>query len=239
MTFVHGDPAVAKPGKTSFCVSRGESREARSGLAECVAKRFASQRDNRSVKPTMFIATMYSYGNDTDAVGVDGIRGCLGIFLATKSRLFAVHIPEVARTYAEAHVHFVRHVLQVQPLFNRAESVLYAVANGANRVTAEDELREYGQSLGVHQLKMVRLQKHLGDNNSRDSVAAVLTRIPGSIGCMLKYLATKNVAWTRGIGTPRSGYYHNSSMAEVLSTTAALGQGWRLVDSNNSTISNL
>ena len=29
----------------------------------------------------VLIATMYSYGMDDDCVGVDGIRGCMGVFV--------------------------------------------------------------------------------------------------------------------------------------------------------------
>lgn len=180
----------------------------------------------------MFIATMFSYGSDVDAVGVDGIQTCIGLFLDTGARMYAIHIPYQPQHYATARNAFVGYVNATEPLFDRATARLYAVVNGNYRTEVYREILDYAQALGgVRKFKIVRVS-----GLSTDSAAIILERIPLSTERRIKYLRAGNVQWQHGVGTVRSGFYHNGSMQDVLSVNTNLSHGWRIVDSSNSNI---
>lgn len=185
----------------------------------------------------MFIATMYSYGDDTECVGVDGIRGCLGIFLATTTRLYAIHVPDTPAHFDTGRNAFVAHVQAREPGLDPTTARLFAVMNGTNRPGAYGELLQYSQALGVHKRMTVRVEEFLGPKGSnQDAAAIVCERIPGSTECRLKYKRAADIHWQNGVGTVRAGHYHMDSFDAVLSTNPALGQGWHMVDDTNSTI---
>jgi hypothetical protein len=185
----------------------------------------------------MFIATMYSYGSDAESVGVDGIRGCLGIFLATNTQLHAIHIPDTPARFDAGRTAFVAHVHHADPHFVPAEARLFAVMNGPNRPGADAELLAYSQDLNVHRRMTVRVNEFLGPKGFGQDAAAILCeRIPGTTQCRLKYKRYDDVSWQHGVGTVRAGYYHSGAYDAVLRTNAALAQGWHLVDNTNSTI---
>lgn len=180
----------------------------------------------------MFIATMFSYGNDVQAVGVDGINGCMGIFLATAARLYAIHIPDQPQHFTTARNAFVGHVNGIEPGFNRGTARLYAAINGNARPGAYRELLDYALALGgVRKMMTVRV-----NGFGANAATIILERIPQSTDCRLKVHRNDQVNWQHGAGTVRSGFYHNGSMNQVLSTVTALASGWRLVDSGNSNI---
>ncbi|MCB9544099.1 MAG: hypothetical protein H6703_16850 [Myxococcales bacterium] len=186
----------------------------------------------------MFIATMYSYGDDLQAVGVDGIRGCLGIFLDTGARLYAIHIPDTPANFAAGRLAFAAHVNGVEPHFNRGTARLYAVMNGPNRPGVYREVLDYAQALGgVRRFMTVRVNEHLGPKGfNQDSVSIVLERIPHTTTARLKYQRNADVPWQHGIGTARAGFYYNGGYNDVLSASLAPVHGWHMVDPTNSTI---
>ncbi|MEM9454286.1 MAG: hypothetical protein AAGF11_08915 [Myxococcota bacterium] len=186
----------------------------------------------------MFIAIMYAYGSDIESVGVDGIRGCLGIFLATDTRLYAIHIPDAPNHFDAGRAAFVHYVNQTEPNFNQGTARLFAVMNGPNRPAAYAELLAYANDLGVHRLETVRINEHLGQQGfGQDAAAIVCERIPGSTNCRLKYTRGDDILWQNN-GTARADLYRANMQADDdrLSTNPALGQGWHMVDDTNSTI---
>lgn len=180
----------------------------------------------------MFIATMFSYGSDTDAVGVDGIQTCIGLFLDTGARFYAIHIPFQPQHYVTARNAFVGYVNLTEPHFDRAAARLYAVINGTYRNEVYREVLDYGLALGgVRRFKIVRVSGLM-----TDSAAIILERIPFNNERRLKYLRAGSVRWQHGVGTVRSGFYHNGSMQDVLSVDTNLSHGWRVVDDSNASI---
>jgi len=187
----------------------------------------------------MFIATMYSYGMDDDCVGVDGIRGCMGVFLAYRPALYAIHLPDNAQRNDLGRQEFVNFIQQQIPGFQGNNARLYGVVNGANRPSALSELKHFGQDLGIGTFTFVRLRKNLGVEGAQQDAAAVLCEyIPGSIDCMLKYQRADDVTWRKGVGKVRDGFYHNGSFIDIYSTSSPrVSNGWNVVvDKNNSSI---
>ena len=42
----------------------------------------------------MFLAQMYCYGKDSEAAGITGIESCMGLILAHKRMIYAIHVPD-------------------------------------------------------------------------------------------------------------------------------------------------
>jgi hypothetical protein len=185
----------------------------------------------------MFIATMYSYGSDPECVGVDGIVGCMGVFLAYNGMLYAIHIPDTPARFTSGRTKFVAYVNQQAPAFDGKQAHLYGVLNGVNRSGAYLELLEYAAALSVKRITTIRLNENLGTKGAMQDSAAVLCEfIPHTGNCRLKYQKAASVKWTRDTETVRAGYYDVGSYDLVLGTSAALSNGWILVDAQNSTI---
>lgn len=180
----------------------------------------------------MYIATMYSYGRDANAVGVDGIVTCMGVFLSYNNWLYAIHVPDnSATTLALGRTAFVNFVQQCEPHFNGANAKLYAVLNTKYRQNADDEIRDYMAALHIAKADVIRVHKDLG---ASEAACIICEFVPGTTDCRFKYKANKDVAWTHNAATVRTGFYLNNSQDQVLSTTPALAQGWNLVDRSNS-----
>ncbi|MEZ5402855.1 MAG: hypothetical protein R2729_24475 [Bryobacteraceae bacterium] len=183
----------------------------------------------------MFIANMFCYGCDPNCVGVDGIVGCMGVFLAHNGTLYAIHVPDTT-TKAAGRTAFVSYVTGHDPAFNGANAELFGVLNGPNRGDAFLELAAYNQALNVRKLTVVRLNEHLGPKGLMQDAAAVLCEfIPTTNECRLKYQRHADVNWVAGAGTARAGTY-GALPDGRLSANAAPSQGWHLVDSTNSSI---
>ena len=43
----------------------------------------------------MYIGDMFCYGSSTDFVGVNGIVGCMGVFISCGTTFYAIHMPEL------------------------------------------------------------------------------------------------------------------------------------------------
>jgi hypothetical protein len=187
----------------------------------------------------MFIATMYSYGMDDDSVGVDGIRGCMGVFLAYRPALYAIHLPDNPQRNDLGRQTFVSFIQQKIAGFQGNNARLYGVVNGANRPSALSELKHFGQDLGIGRFTFVRLRKNLGVEGAQQDAAAVFCEyIPHSSDCRLKYQRADDVNWTKGVGKVRDGFYHNGSFTDIYSiNTGTSLQSWNVVvDKNNSSI---
>ena len=103
----------------------------------------------------MFIATMFSYGRDSDGVGVDGIVSCMGIFVADKTQkeLYAIHSPDsLAPVKDDGRIAFTDYILHQLPGISDANAHLYCVVNADNRQSADAEAAAYSRDLGAHQL---------------------------------------------------------------------------------------
>jgi hypothetical protein len=185
----------------------------------------------------MFIATMYSYGKDSACVGVDGIRTCMGVFVAYEKMLYAIHVPwNSADKNDQGRAAFVSYVKKEAGTFRGKEARLYGVTNNKERGTAEDELRAYKKDLKPRQTVLIRLRENLG---TTPDAAAVLCEYVGNgnggNGVVQKYRSADSTGWQTGGGTTRAGYYINPSMDSVFSTpSTAVSSGWHLVNFTNS-----
>lgn len=184
----------------------------------------------------MFIATMFSYGKDAECVGVDGIVGCMGVFLAYNNTLYGIHVPDNPNKLDMGRDAFVKFVNQEAPRFAGTEARLYGVLNGDNRPDAPKELAAYCRDLFVGRATIVRVRKNLKDGATELAASVICEFLPKSSECMLKYQRNADVKWTKDVGTLRAGFYHNASMSDRLSTSGALANGWTLVDGSNATI---
>ncbi len=188
----------------------------------------------------MFIATMYSYGMDDDCVGVDGIRGCMGVFLAYRPALYAIHLPDnTSQRNDQGRTAFVNFIQQQVHGFQGNDARLYGVVNGANRPSALSELKHFCEDLGIPRFTFARLRKNLGVEGAQQDAAAVLCEyIPQQKDCRLKYKRADDANWITGVGTVRTGFYFNNSFDTIYSVNIrTLNQtGWNVVDDNNSSI---
>jgi hypothetical protein len=186
----------------------------------------------------MFIATMFSYGMDNDCVGVDGIRGCMGVFLAYQPALYAIHLPDGTKERNDmGRQAFVTFIKQKIPGFQPNNARLYGVVNGDNRPSALSELKAICQDLGIGKFTFVKLRKNLGVEGCQQDAAAVLCEyVPGSTDCKLKYQRADGVPWVTGAGTVRDSFYFNNSFDTIYSANAAVSHGWNVVDDANSSI---
>ena len=184
----------------------------------------------------MFVATMFSYGSDGECVGVDGIRGCMAVFLAYGKMLHAIHVPDNPQRNDMGRNAFVAYVKQQIPKFSGSDAQLFAVVNNNNRPTCEKEMFEYCQDLFAGRVTMIRLRDNLGPDRSQPDAAAVLCERRDGSPCVLKYQKADDVKWGVGVGAPRAGFYFNASFTDVKSASGAVSQGWNVVSPENSTI---
>jgi hypothetical protein len=185
----------------------------------------------------MFVATMFSYGSDDECVGVDGIRGCMAVFLAYGKMVYAIHVPDNTEERNKMGKDaFVTYIRQQIPKFSGSDAQLFGVVNNNNRPSFEKEMFEYCKDLFVGRVTLVRLRDNLGADRSQPDAAAVLCERKDGGLCVLKYQKADDVKWGVGVGTARAGYYFNASFTDVKSASAAVSQGWNVVGPQNSTL---
>ncbi len=136
--------------------------------------------------PDMFIATMYSYGDDNSSVGVDGILGCMAIFVIYGNTLFAIHIPDTPAHFNAGRAAFVNHVTSrinhFQPWgpgYNGQNAKIIAVVNGNNRAGGHEELLNYAGDLNISDYQYIRLRDNLGPAGAGRVSAAVICEFVG------------------------------------------------------------
>ena len=192
---------------------------------------------------TMYIGDMFCYGQSTDSVGVNGIVGCMGVFVASGQTLYAIHMPDSINYNTPGRNAFVQFVGGA--IGNGNAATVIGVLNNDNRPSAAAELREIARGLGASSYRMVRLRKHIDIRPSGEPEAAAVlcmytpngyvqgTGMTFSSNVELRYQMDKRVRWVDGQGEARSGQYRAMRGDSRLWTNAAWGAGWNAVDSTN------
>lgn len=180
----------------------------------------------------MYIGDMFCYGKSTDSVGVNGIVGCMGVFVVSGLNMYAIHMPDSINYNTagrDAFVNFVTH----DGGFNAAQATMIGVLNNDNRPGARAELTSIARGLGVSGYRMVRLRKNITIRQSGEPhAAAVLCLLkPVSNAIELRYQMDERVRWSEGTGEARSGQYRAMRGDQLLSTNPGWGAGWNEVDS--------
>lgn len=186
----------------------------------------------------MYIGDMFCYGRSTDLVGVNGIVGCMGVFVASGATLYAVHMPDSINYNGPGRDAFVNFVTTA-PGWSAAGATMIGVLNGANRPGAPAELIAIARGLGLGSFRTVRLRKHIDRASGTEPVAAAVLCLfkPQSSEIELRYQMDKGVKWKEGPGEARAGQYRAMRDDARLSTNPAWGAGWQAVDSNNCDLS--
>jgi hypothetical protein len=157
----------------------------------------------------MYLADMYCYGRDQDAVGVTGISGCMGVFVSSGNMLYAVHIPENSAEKCarggKAFADFV--LLEAGQGFNRDNATMITVANYTQRTTAGDESYEIARQLGMRAFTVFRPEKHIAVSSMKNPESIWVVWQRGNAGMELCYRPTSTIQPAKGAGTPRSGDY--------------------------------
>jgi hypothetical protein len=158
----------------------------------------------------MYLADMYCYGKDPDAVGVTGISGCMGVFVSSGATLYGIHIPEnnpdkCARG-GKAFTDFIK--LDAGNGFDGEKAVMITVANFTQRSTAADESYEICRQLGMRRFTLFRPEKHIAVSTGKnpESIWVVWQRVKGA-EMELRYRPDANILPKKGEGTARSGDY--------------------------------
>lgn len=181
----------------------------------------------------MYIGDMFCYGESTDSVGVNGIIGCMGVFVSCAPALFAIHMPDSINYNVpgrDAFVDFVGHAGG----FNAATATMIGVLNGDNRPGAQAELTSIARGLGLSSYRTVRLRKNITIRPSGEpaSTAVLCLHKPVSAAIELRYMMDASARWIEGNGEARSGQYRAMRGDLLLSTNPGWGAGWHEVDSS-------
>lgn len=158
----------------------------------------------------MYLADMYCYGMDPNAVGCTGISGCMGVFVAHGAMLYAVHIPDnnPAKNARGGQAFADFALAQAGRAFNADAAEMIVVANHTQRSTADDEGYAICRRLGMRRFTLVRPEKFiaLSESKNPESIFVVWQRTRDG-GLELLYRRTEGLAVARGTGTARSGDY--------------------------------
>jgi len=201
----------------------------------------------------VYFATMNSFGYDQTCVGVTGIVGCMGIFVATNDLLYAVHVKaQNANQEALGAQKFGAFVKNCEGPGNTSSWKVFCMINGGNRLERlRDDLQPFVTCLGVKKVAAIRLYANLQTimpskiHSSLASVAVVLRRgaIQGQFD--IRYMQDSTVNWLQGEqagGKFRHGWYGNPSSKEVVSVDPNF-PGWHTVVTSgpnaNATLENL
>lgn len=116
----------------------------------------------------MFFAQMYCYGSDLNAVGITGIRGCMGVVYACAGRMYAIHIPPSSdQTNALAASAFAQCVTNHGD-GGAADGDLFFFLAGTTRPTAISEARHITSLIGPGTATVFRIMKGLGEGSGGD-----------------------------------------------------------------------
>jgi hypothetical protein len=188
----------------------------------------------------MYIADMFCYGRSTDFVGVNGIVGCMGVFVSSGATLYAVHIPDSINYNQPGRVAFAQFVTGSGG-WNAANATMVAVLNNDNRPAADAELTDLGQRLGIRSFRLVRLRKNIDLLPTKEpqatAVVCLFNQAGNHQGIDLRYQMDKNVRWNEGHGEARSGQYRAMRDDARLGVNAAWGAGWQEVNGTNCSLS--
>lgn len=183
----------------------------------------------------MYIAQMYCYGKDPTAVGVDGISGCMGVFVDFADMLYAIHIVAGSKQANQTGAdQFCDYVMGEAPSFDGKNARIIFAINQFNRVGYMDEVRYIGKKLGIPKVEIVHVTAVEKDATGADKIAVLCERHGGKT-LVLKYQSDGNVAWETG-GEQRAGFYHPGGKAygTAKKTSGAVSQGWTVIAADNS-----
>ena len=183
----------------------------------------------------MFIATMYSYGWDANIVGVDGIVTCMGVFYASPTNLYAIHIPDnseaVNKKGADAFVKFVKGAAENKT----PDGKLYGVVNGTPRAHAMAEMKYLREQLGL-KAGPKRMLYRLKNINEAAAVVCEYGPNKDKDGPILLCRTHASANWKTDHENAkgRSDFYHNQSFDTKLGKKeVGVHKGWTLVNATS------
>lgn len=182
----------------------------------------------------MYFANMYCYGWDHDAVGITGIRGCMGAVYKGAHALYAVHIPDNSlATNALGAQTFAAWVRQFENN-TKKKGDLWVFINGNNRTTAEDEARNLRGLLNAKHATLYRIVQNLGPNSGRDNAdsASILVRNGGNVDLLYKHVPDDQ--YVVG-GRSEVGQYvaRAAFQGNLVPPDHANPVGWHVIDGTN------
>ena len=197
----------------------------------------------------MYIADMFCYGKSAEFVGVNGIVGCMGVFLAYNKMLYAIHIPDSINYNSVARTEFGKFIGREATGMDGNQAQVVAVLNNDNRPGGPAEVAAICKDLGVPRFTMIRLRKNIPISPSSKEPAAVAvlceftpeSYVPNvgmqfSDTLRLKYQVDSRVRWEKNRGEARIGQYRAMRDDEKLYVSGALGAGWDWVDTTSGDI---
>jgi hypothetical protein len=199
----------------------------------------------------MYFADMFCFGYDPARVGVTGIVGCMGIFVATDDLLYSIHVTAGSTTEeAVGAKKFGQFVNRCEAPGKVARASVYCVLNGGARFNIRKDLEPFVAGLGVKKITVVRFFKNLapvseaiGKGSRWDqmkSVAATFSRGNNPGQFVIKYKQESEVHWKAGApegGKFRDGWYLRAHYKEVRSVDPNF-PGWHTADNTNSGFQN-
>lgn len=159
----------------------------------------------------MYIADMFCFGKDADAVGVNGISGCMGVFVRSGGMFYGMHSPESVDDKKErGRKAFAEYVLGEEGNgFDPDQAEMILVANFTQRMSASDEGYDMCRRLGMRRFLLFRPEKFIAvDPTTKNPTAiwVVWQRLKTG-GMELRYRPDADVHPTSGEGAPRGGHY--------------------------------
>jgi len=195
----------------------------------------------------MYFADMFCFGYDPDCVGVTGIVGCMGIFVATDDLLYSIHVtagsvPE-ERLGAQKFGSFVNRCETPQKI---ARAKVFCVVNGGARLKLSNDLEPFAKAIGVKLITAVRIFENLapmsqavGKGSRWDqmkAVAVAFKRGQAQGEFVIRYKQESEVQWLNGAqagGKYRDGWYNRAHYKEVRTVDPGFA-GWHVVNNTNS-----
>lgn len=186
----------------------------------------------------MYIGDMFCYGKSVDSVGVNGIVGCMGVFVASGQTLYAVHMPDSINYNGPGRTAFVQFVTSSAG-WNAANATMVGVLNGDNRPAAGGELTDIARGLGIGSFRTVRLRKNIDRSGSGEPASTAILCLfkPTTTQIELRYQMDARVRWIEGSGEARAGQYRAMRADALLSTNPGWGAGWNAVGGDNCDLS--
>ncbi len=179
----------------------------------------------------MYIADMFCFGKDQNAVGVNGIRGCMGVFVDHGGMLYGMHMPDsVAEKADRGRKAFAAYVMQEAGVFAPDQARMILVCNSGQRMSATDEGYALCVELGVRQFTLFRPEKFIPINGSEPSAIWVVCQRGSGGDLELHYRLDDDVKPVVGGGAARGGDYGAFREDGKLSTSTS---GWYLAKPPN------
>ena len=163
----------------------------------------------------MFLAQMYCYGKDSEAAGITGIESCMGLILAHKRMIYAIHVPDNSQDVTDQGIDaFCKYVKTNDGSIPRSAQALLLV-----RVTAATrrDLRKACQALNLPLSYLIQLRT---TPTAANHSTAVVCRWGNNDQPVFHCLAAGLIVNYLVLRPPRDGFYRNDTMARHLRTTS-------------------